>query len=96
MISSGERHPNPVTQPPPAYHQSPDLLFLQPDLSVRGDHGRGLFLSSRDASQLDMAGAQRMLSQKMVKEALLAAQGVGAAGDVESLKSLTGRFRLEA
>nr|WP_275589566.1 type IV pili methyl-accepting chemotaxis transducer N-terminal domain-containing protein [Pseudomonas sp. KSR10] len=53
-------------------------------------------LSSRDASQLDMAGAQRMLSQKMVKEALLAAQGVGAAGDVESLKSLTGRFRLEA
>ncbi|WP_312388493.1 methyl-accepting chemotaxis protein [Stutzerimonas nitrititolerans] len=43
-----------------------------------------LFLSSKDASQLDMAGAQRMLSQKMVKEALLAAQGVGSPSDVEA------------
>ncbi|MBU2330514.1 MAG: type IV pili methyl-accepting chemotaxis transducer N-terminal domain-containing protein, partial [Gammaproteobacteria bacterium] len=36
-----------------------------------------LFMSAKDASQIDMAGAQRMLSQKMMKEALLAAQGVG-------------------
>src|SRR5690606_23943363 len=42
-----------------------------------------LFLSSKDAAQLDMAGAQRMLSQKMIKEALLAAQGVGNPGEVE-------------
>jgi methyl-accepting chemotaxis protein len=35
-----------------------------------------LFLSVRDASQLDMAGAQRMLSQKMAKESLLVAQGL--------------------
>jgi len=42
-----------------------------------------LFFSSKDAAQLDMAGAQRMLSQKMVKEALLAAQGIGSAGDME-------------
>ncbi len=31
-----------------------------------------LFMSAKDASQIDMAGAQRMLSQKMMKEALLA------------------------
>ena len=42
-----------------------------------------LFLSSKDAGQIDMAGAQRMLSQKMIKEALLAAQGIGAPGEVE-------------
>lgn len=42
-----------------------------------------LFLSGKDAGQLDMAGAQRMLSQKMIKEALLSAQGIGAPGDVE-------------
>lgn len=35
-----------------------------------------LFLWERDASQLDMAGAQRMLSQKMAKESLLVAQGL--------------------
>ncbi len=42
-----------------------------------------LFFSAKDAAQLDMAGAQRMLSQKMVKEALLVAQGIGTASDVE-------------
>ncbi len=42
-----------------------------------------LFFSSKDAAQLDMAGAQRMLSQKMVKEALLAAQGVGTPDEME-------------
>jgi len=35
-----------------------------------------LFLSVRDATQLDMAGAQRMLSQKMAKESILVAQKV--------------------
>jgi methyl-accepting chemotaxis protein len=30
-----------------------------------------LFMSAKDASQIDMAGAQRMLSQKMMKEARL-------------------------
>jgi methyl-accepting chemotaxis protein len=34
-----------------------------------------LFTSDQDARQLDMAGAQRMLSQKMAKESLLVAQG---------------------
>src|SRR3546814_17005156 len=34
-------------------------------------------MSATDASQIDMSGAQCMLSQKMMKEALLAAQGVG-------------------
>lgn len=33
-----------------------------------------LFTSDQDARQLDMAGAQRMLSQKMAKESLLVAQ----------------------
>ncbi|RRW38786.1 methyl-accepting chemotaxis protein, partial [Stutzerimonas stutzeri] len=42
-----------------------------------------LFMSSKDASQIDMAGAQRMLSQKMMKEALLAAQGIGSPADVD-------------
>ena len=42
-----------------------------------------LFMSSKDASQIDMAGAQRMLSQKMMKEALLAADGVGSPADVD-------------
>ena len=42
-----------------------------------------LFFASKDAAQIDMAGAQRMLSQKMMKEALLAAQGVLAPADVE-------------
>ncbi len=42
-----------------------------------------LFFSSKDATQIDMAGAQRMLSQKMIKEALLAAQGVGSASEVD-------------
>ncbi len=42
-----------------------------------------LFLSVKDANQIDMAGAQRMLSQKMIKEALLAAQGIGSPSDVE-------------
>ena len=42
-----------------------------------------LFMSSKDASQIDMAGAQRMLSQKMMKEALLASQGIGGPADVE-------------
>ena len=42
-----------------------------------------LFLSSKDASQLDMAGGQRMLSQKMAKEALLVAQGIGSREEVE-------------
>jgi len=42
-----------------------------------------LFFSSKDASQIDLAGAQRMLSQKMIKEALLAAQGVGSASEVD-------------
>jgi len=42
-----------------------------------------LFMSSKDASQIDMAGAQRMLSQKMMKESLLAAQGIGGPADVE-------------
>ena len=42
-----------------------------------------LFMSSKDASQIDMAGAQRMLSQKMMKEALLAAQGIGSTADVD-------------
>ena len=40
-------------------------------------------MSSKDASQIDMAGAQRMLSQKMMKEALLAAQGIGSPADVD-------------
>ncbi len=35
-----------------------------------------LFLSDRDAGQLDMAGAQRMLSQKLTKESMLVAQGL--------------------
>ena len=42
-----------------------------------------LFMSSKDASQIDMAGAQRMLSQKMMKEALLAAEGIGGPADVD-------------
>ncbi len=42
-----------------------------------------LFLSVKDANQIDMAGAQRMLSQKMIKEALLAAQGIGSPSDVD-------------
>ncbi|MCH2342496.1 MAG: methyl-accepting chemotaxis protein [Pseudomonas sp.] len=42
-----------------------------------------LFMSSKDASQIDMAGAQRMLSQKMMKEALLASQGIDGPAEVE-------------
>jgi methyl-accepting chemotaxis protein len=42
-----------------------------------------LFLSVRDASQLDMAGAQRMLSQKMAKESLLVAQDLLPASSLE-------------
>ncbi|WP_415844400.1 methyl-accepting chemotaxis protein [Stutzerimonas zhaodongensis] len=42
-----------------------------------------LFMSAKDASQLDMAGAQRMLSQKMIKEALLAAEGIGGPAEVD-------------
>lgn len=48
-----------------------------------------LFMSDREASQIDMAGAQRMLSQKMVKEAMLAAQGIGSPADVDAT---IGRF----
>ena len=43
-----------------------------------------LFMSGKDASQIDMAGAQRMLSQKMIKEAMLAAQGIGSLADVDA------------
>ena len=43
-----------------------------------------LFLSGRDAGQLDMAGAQRMLSQKMVKEGMLVAQGLLPAATLEA------------
>ncbi|MCQ4262091.1 chemotaxis protein [Stutzerimonas stutzeri] len=42
-----------------------------------------LFMSAKDASQIDMAGAQRMLSQKMMKEALLAAEGIGGPAEVD-------------
>ncbi|HSC84303.1 MAG TPA: methyl-accepting chemotaxis protein [Pseudomonas sp.] len=42
-----------------------------------------LFLSVRDASQLDVAGAQRMLSQKMAKESLLVAEGLMPASSLE-------------
>jgi len=43
-----------------------------------------LFFSNKDAGQIDMAGAQRMLSQKMMKEALLGAQGMVPASAVEA------------
>ncbi|MCJ8169140.1 methyl-accepting chemotaxis protein [Atopomonas sediminilitoris] len=43
-----------------------------------------LFFSEQDASQIDRAGAQRMLSQKIAKESLLAAQGLVAPSDVKA------------
>ena len=48
-----------------------------------------LFLSDRDATQIDRAGAQRMLSQKMAKESILVAQG---AIPLEALQSTIQRF----
>ncbi|MDX1723227.1 MAG: methyl-accepting chemotaxis protein [Pseudomonas sp.] len=48
-----------------------------------------LFSSDQDARQLDMAGAQRMLSQKMAKESLLVAQG---ALPLASLEATLQRF----
>ncbi|WP_217474814.1 methyl-accepting chemotaxis protein [Stutzerimonas stutzeri] len=54
------------------------LIFLCAALTAGA-----LFMSVKDANQIDMAGAQRMLSQKMIKEALLAAQGVGNPADVD-------------
>ena len=47
-----------------------------------------LFFSSKDAAQLDMAGAQRMLSQKMFKEAMLVSQGIGSPGEAEKTVQL--------
>src|SRR5690606_31184645 len=42
-----------------------------------------LFLSlNNDAAGINVAGAQRMLSQKVAKEALLAGQGLGSKDDV--------------
>ncbi len=43
-----------------------------------------LLFSSKDASEIDRAGAQRMLSQKMAKESLLVAEGVLPASSLES------------
>ncbi|SEL69423.1 methyl-accepting chemotaxis protein [Atopomonas hussainii] len=43
-----------------------------------------LFFSEQDASQIDRAGAQRMLSQKVTKEALLVAQGVLPMAELEA------------
>lgn len=43
-----------------------------------------LFFSEQDASQIDRAGAQRMLSQKVAKEALLVAQGVIPMAELEA------------
>ena len=44
-----------------------------------------LFLSfSNDAAGINTAGAQRMLSQKVAKEALLAGQGLGSKDVVQA------------
>jgi hypothetical protein len=52
----------------------------------------GSSLDAGVATTLDLAGKQRMLTQKMTKELLLVANGIDAAGNTENLKKTANLF----